>query len=113
VDAADRDVVQQRLARRAVVGVLVIWGHGTLVAEEDVDPAPVEPVGVVSGERPVGRLRGRAAGERDGEAAAFVYRLFGSGGEVAGCGRGQLIRRLVDKEIQGTETPTAVRRASS
>ncbi len=86
---------------------------GPLVPEEDVDFAPVEFVGVVAGERLIGPLRGRAAGERDGEAAAFVYRRFGPEDEIAGGSLGEFFWRFVDEEVQRSRISTAARRAVS
>ena len=73
-------------------------GHGPLVPEEDVDLVPVDPVRVVAGQDLVGRLRGRAAGERDGETATLLDGLLGPGREVA---RGGLRRALRGSRRRG------------
>src|SRR3712207_2643052 len=113
VDAADRNVVEQSLARHAVVGGLVVGAYAPLVSEEDVDAIPIDPAGVVAGQRLVVGPRGRAAREGDGEAATLAYGLLSQGGEVAGGGLGELLRRLVDEEVHRSSTSTAARRARS
>jgi hypothetical protein len=113
VDAPDGDVVEEHLAGHLVVRVLVVGRDGSLVTEEDVDPAPVYPVGVVSGQYTVHSLRCRAAGEHDGETPALLDGLPGLRRELARGGRGELFETPVDVDAQRSSISTAARRAPS
>src|SRR3712207_107084 len=113
VDAPDGDAREQGTLGHPVVRVLVVRRDGPFVPKEDVNLAPVEPVGVVAGEYLVGCLRGRAAGERDCETISLGYRCFGLRCEVAGGSLGELLRVLLDEEVQRSRMATAIRRALS
>ena len=91
----------------------MVGRDGALVAEEEVDVAPVYSVSVVAGQDLVSRLRGRAPGEHDGEATALVDGLPGPGGELAGGGLREFFGTLVDVDAHRSSISTAVRKAAS
>jgi hypothetical protein len=113
VDAPDRNVVEECLAGHAVVRVFVVGRDVTLVPEEDVDPAPVYALGVVAGQDPVRRLRGRAAGEHYSETATLIDGLLCLRRELPRGGPGELFGTLVDVDAQRSSTSTAAPRAAS
>ena len=65
----NRHVVEQAQRHCRPVRARVVQRHLALVADEHVPARPVDAIGVrVPGQQPVGGLRRRAAGQRDGEA---------------------------------------------